>query len=316
MPYNNNQYLAKVNRVMDYAENNLEGDLSLNKLAQVACLSPFYFHRIFRSLTGQTLNQFIQRIRIEKAATLLLQNKEIPITEIAFQLGFSSSASFARLFKENFEMSASTWRKDGYKNSKICKTRNKIRKEKSIKIDYISPIKQEWRIEMQNKEKKLEADVKVMDLSALRIAYVRHTGPYKGAEELFASLYEKLTRWAAPRGILSREDIAFYNVYHDNPEITEDEQLRVSVGVSIKNDDKVDGDIGSMDLPGGKYAVARFRIDADQYQEAWDAVCGDWLSQSGYEPDDRPVFERMISSPEDDPEGKHNVEICVPLKSF
>ena len=62
------EYTARINRVLDYIEANIDTALSLETLAGVAHFSPFHFHRIFKAMTGETLNRFIQRIRVEKAA--------------------------------------------------------------------------------------------------------------------------------------------------------------------------------------------------------------------------------------------------------
>ena len=69
-----------------------------------------------------------------------------------------------------------------------------------------------------------------------------------------------------------------------------------------------------MTLPGGRYAVAHFELYPEQYGEAWQAVYGGWLAESGYACDDRPSFERYLRSPEEHPEHKHDVEIWLPVK--
>jgi DNA gyrase inhibitor GyrI len=49
-------------------------------------------------------------------------------------------------------------------------------------------------------------------------------------------------------------------IYHDNPDITDETKLRVSVSISVPPDTAVDGEIGKMVLPAGKYALARFEL--------------------------------------------------------
>jgi len=66
------EYIHRINRVIDYIEKNLDQDLGLEKLSEVAHFSPFHFHRIFSAFMGETLNGFIRRIRVEKAASMLL----------------------------------------------------------------------------------------------------------------------------------------------------------------------------------------------------------------------------------------------------
>ena len=71
------------------------------------------------------------------------------------------------------------------------------------------------------------------------------------------------------------------------------------------------GETGKMTIPSGKYAVARFSLSGDEFQEAWGWVYGTWLPQSGYQPDDRLCFEIY---PEEEKNGKFTVDICVPVK--
>lgn len=148
----------------------------------------------------------------------------------------------------------------------------------------------------------------------MHVAYVRHVGPYAGDSELFGRLIGTLMKWAGPRGLMNPPDTQMLMVYHDNPEITDESKLRTSVCITVPEKTPVDGDIGAMEIPGGRYAIAHFEIDAEQFGEAWQYVYGQWLPDSGYQPDDRLCFERCLNDPGQHPEGKHEVDICVPVK--
>ncbi len=148
----------------------------------------------------------------------------------------------------------------------------------------------------------------------MNVAYVRHVGPYAGQEQLFEGLFGKLMGWAGPRGLLAQPDLKCLCVYHDNPEVTAEEKLRVSVCATVPEGTPVDGEIGTMKVPGGKFAVARFEISADQYGDAWNALMGGWMPESGYQPDDRLCFELAVNNPKEHPECKHIVDICVPVR--
>lgn len=325
------EYVSRINRVLDYVEKNLEKSLSLKELAAVAFFSPFHFHRTFRAITGETLNQFINRVRIERAATHLLTSRTKPITEIAMDCGFSGSATFARAFQNTYGMSASEWRDGGYErfsknrqsDSKNGKMDGNIRKELQNQPAYINdetnvtvPVLSSLteRSDVMKNASTLTADVKVENLPEMNVAYVRHVGPYKGDSELFQDLWGRLMRWAGPRGLMQQPDLKCMCVYHDSPEITEEDKLRTSVCITVPEDTTVDGEVGKMKLEGGKYAMAHFEIVAHQYEQAWNFVYGTWLPESGYQPDDRAPFELCLNNPEEHPEKKHIVEICVPVK--
>ncbi|MCP4692090.1 MAG: AraC family transcriptional regulator [Desulfobacterales bacterium] len=312
------EYVSRINRVIDHIETNLDGNLSLESLARVASFSRFHFHRIFKAMVGETLNQFIQRVRLEKAAARLIASPGKSITEIALDAGFSGSSTFARAFKESFRVSATQWR---LQDGKICKTNGKKRqtigkiwKDLEISSRYIDSINrnQKWRIKMKDRKQQVEVEVK--EMSEMNVAYVRHIGPYKGDGALFKGMFDKLTRWAGPRDLLRFPETRMLSVYHDDPEITDEEKLRTSVCITIPGDADVDGEIGKMTVPGGKFAVARFEISSDEFEAAWGAVMGGWMPESGYQPDDRLCYELCHNNPDEHPEKKHIVDICVPVK--
>ena len=119
-------------------------------------------------------------------------------------------------------------------------------------------------------------------------------------------------QWAQPRSLLDAETKALI-VYHDNPEITEDEKLRVSVCISVHPETPVGSEIGKMTIAGGKYAPAHFRLAPDGYAEAWRWVYAEWLPASGYQPDDRPCFE-MYPEGDKAEDGTTAVDIVIPVR--
>ena len=152
---------------------------------------------------------------------------------------------------------------------------------------------------------KNQIQVEVKDMPELHVAYVRHTGPYQGDSELFENLFNKLMKWAGPRDLLRFPETQVLAVYHDDPEITDEDKLRTSACITVPEDTAVEGEVGKMVIPGGKFAVARFELAADEYQDAWDTVFGVWLPESGYQPDDRLCYELYPTDPKEHPEGKH-----------
>ncbi|MBD3170233.1 MAG: helix-turn-helix domain-containing protein [candidate division Zixibacteria bacterium] len=312
-------YVSRLNRVLDYIDANLGREMTLNELAAVANFSPYHFHRIFGSMMGEPLYKFIQRTRVEKAASQLYLYPHKSITEIALDCGFGSSAAFARVFKAHFKVSASEWRELG--NSKNNQTDGKNRQmdsndgKDSIEVKvYLDGVTNnlKWSITMTEKSQ-LKAEVEVKELPDIHVAYVRHTGPYAGDGQLFQMLFGKLFQWAGPRGLINPQQTQTFTLYHDDPNITEERKLRISCCISVPEDTEVSGEIGKTVISGGKYAVSRFELSTDEYSQAWDAVFKGWLPQSGFVPDDKPCFERYLNNPEEHPEKKCIVEICVPV---
>ena len=195
--YLRQEYISRINRVIDYIEKNIDSDLGLEKLSGVACFSSFHFHRLFSALVGETLNLFIKRLRVEKAVGMLRGNPKYSITEIAFGCGFSGSAAFSRAFKEYYGISASEFRSGGcIRISKKCKAESNKRKEKIPASHYIDS-------RMSKLDGRLKMNVEVKEVPEMTVAYVRNIGPYKGDLELFKNLSDKLFKWAGPTSYLT-----------------------------------------------------------------------------------------------------------------
>ena len=317
----NKDTIARINRVLDYIEEHKGDSLTLNELAEVAHLSPYHFHRIFSVTMGESLGKFVQRIRLNWAAGKLTSNPETPITQIAFDTGFSSSAAFAHAFKQQWGMSAKEWRTrfplgsnldQELRKNEHMRSKSPVEWESKILPSSSVPFTQRWRVSMKE-QSTITADVTVRDIDPIPVAYVRHVGPYAGDGALFERLFGRLYQWAGPRDLINAETMAF-SIYHDSPEVVEEDKLRTSCCISVPEGTKGEGDVGTMTLAGGRYAVAYFEIDPSQYGQVWEAVYAGWLPDSGYTPDDRPAFEKYIGQPGEGPEGKHCVEIWLPVK--
>jgi AraC family transcriptional regulator len=302
------EYTSRINRTFDYIESNLDKPMTLDELASVANFSKFHFNRIFHSMVGETPFQFILRIRIERAAMLMVTSRKERISDIAQKCGFSEISVFSRNFKNYFSVSASEYRtlKSNLSNLSQHERNNGQQPEKTT-LYFCPEVKTiKWRTNM-----KLNKSVEVKDLPKMTLAYIRHIGPYKGDARLFETLWNRLFAWAGPRGLIGGKDFRSLIIYHDDPNVTQEQKLRMSVCVTVPSSTKVEGEVGKMDLEAARYVVARFELTDQEFQQAWDWVYGSWFPESGYQPDDKPCFEMYPEEPKD---GKFVVEICVPVK--
>ena len=316
------KYASRINKVVDYIDANFSENFTLDELASIADFSKFHFCRLFQSFTGESLFSFISRIRLEKSADKLLRNLKTPITEIALDSGYSSSAVFAKAFRDKFDMTPTAWR-ESYLAGTLCQSnagktesnpeqaKGNWEKVASIEFTYIGYGKDAntWRFKMNDKE----TEVKVADWPETTVAYIRYVGPYAGNEELFKGLWDRLCNWAGPRGLLGKPESKFLIVYHDSPDITEEDKLRTSVCVTVPPNTEVSGEVGKLIIDPGKYAMGRFYVRGDEFGQAWAWMCGKWLPSSGYQADDRVCFE-MYPESDLDENGKMVVDICIPVK--
>lgn len=314
-----NEYIGRINKVIDHIENNLDKSFTLEELAKIAHFSKFHFHRLFLSIMGETLFRFIQRVRLERAANRLTFEPKIPITAIAMDCGFSSSASFSNSFKESFKTSPRDWRKKSLfsnqiqQNSNLNKKESNQAKETTTTMQYLGNQNnvQKWKATARDKTQLIE----VFDRPETHVIYVRHVGAYKQDFDLFEDLNTRLFNWAAPRGLINFPDTEYLIICHDDPELTNEEKLRISVCLSVDKDIEANGEIGKMIVPAGKYAQINFRIKPLEIGAAWNWVYCCWLPVSGFIPDDRPSFELYpmdgsISGDKDD----IDLIISIPVK--
>lgn len=313
------EYTKRINRALDFIDANLSKELSVPQIAKVACFSQFHFHRLFTAMMGETINAYTRRRRLEVAAMRLRNSPNESITDIALDCGFGSSSTFARAFRAHFGCSAGQWRKqerDAHLDakSKIGQAFRKIRTVETLETRKIGPQTSviRWMVQMQDQQN-IESRVEVRDEPSRTIAYVRHVGPYAGNTELFGRLIDRITRWGLARG-LSQEQCLPIIVGHDDPMITAEDKLRISVGVTVPAGTVPEHEIGVMSLPQGRYAVATFEVPTQAIPGAWQALKAGWLPSSGYQPDDRPCFERVLRSPREHPQGLHHFEIYFPVR--
>ncbi|NOU68874.1 response regulator [Paenibacillus sp. LMG 31461] len=98
-----------VRRVHEYVSANLDKDLSLNRLADLVFLAPFYFSRLYKSKTGTSITDYIAELRIQKAKQLLLETSH-KVADIGVMLGYFSPPYFTRFFKKATQLTPQEYR--------------------------------------------------------------------------------------------------------------------------------------------------------------------------------------------------------------
>lgn len=108
-PDTKRDYTERVQKVLVYIQQHLGEAPGLDELARIACFSPFHFHRIFRGMVGESVNQHVRRLRLERAA-MVLKSSERSIIDVAFDAGYQTHESFTRAFRGAFACSPSGFR--------------------------------------------------------------------------------------------------------------------------------------------------------------------------------------------------------------
>src|ERR1700683_1560362 len=104
-------YLVRLQRVIDYIDQHLDGDLDLETVSRVAAFSKFHFHRQFTATFGLSVHRYVQLARLKRASGWLVSGGARSVTEIAMDAGYDAPDAFARAFRRWFEQSPSSFRK-------------------------------------------------------------------------------------------------------------------------------------------------------------------------------------------------------------
>lgn len=316
-----NDYRQRINLVLNYLISNLHENPSLERLAEVACYSKYHFHRIFKAVVGETVNDYKRRLRLERAALKLIYEQKKSISDISFECGFSSMQNFSKAFKRHFKLTPSDIKTelDFRKPKSICKQIGIINLglEKNtmgniqVESDHTGIIDSAKDYVMAKGD---AMDVTVKDMPPLIVTYIRHIGVLDPAKLL--GCFEKLIQWVSSRGLYN-EDTLILGVIRDLPSITPAGRCRYDACVTIPEHIKPDGEIGCQVVDGGKFAVSRCEVVNNNFHAPWYALMTDWLPFSGYHPSVPPApYEIIRSAPNKKPTQKVNVDICLPIEAF
>jgi AraC family transcriptional regulator len=291
----NSEYAQRIDRVIDHLRGNLHRQVKLEELAKVACFSEFHFHRIFGAVSGETLNNFTNRLRLEKAARLLRYSDK-SLTDIALDCGFSSSATFSRAFRSGYDTSPRQFRKSGeIKKSKICK-------ELFDDQDYDLP--------MSAEEKRAAFPVRLIDIPERQVAYIRVTNAFEG-DRVLAAL-KTMIEWAKSQDIFSQGIL--FGMTVDDPHVTPKHLYRYEVCLASSLPFECMEGMSKLKMPAMRYAVANVSGDIRKVATAWDYIYRNWLINSAYEPEHAPALEIFLEK-ENALDWSHcELALCLPVR--
>ncbi|MCG1035631.1 AraC family transcriptional regulator [Polaribacter sargassicola] len=294
--------IARLNTAIEFIENNLSEKLSLEIIAEKAHFSPFHFHRLFKIVVNETVHNFINRKRIEKSAAYLLYQKEKNITEIAETVGYSNLSAFSKSFKKFYGISPNKFKEDSpEKYSKICKTESNIGKVSVTFQQYICNINNaiNWL--------SMKTSPEIKKTPRLDLATIS----YKGKMEGIGSAYNRLVKWATPKGLIN-EQTNMVTIYHDSPKITDPNNLRMSACLVLKEPIELDGEVNLKILSPTKCIVSRLEITPFQFQQAWESSFA-FMIENGYKKSEIDPFEIYYNNAAEHPENKFIVDLCIPI---
>jgi AraC family transcriptional regulator len=288
-------YKERILRVLVFIQQNLGNELSLDELAKTAHFSAYHFHRIFRGMVGESLKEHIRRLRLERAATQL-KHTDQSVLEIALDAGYETHEAFTRAFSTVCGCSPSSFRK----------SKSVLFKSGSSRVHYSEngPLKN---IKLPSGGKPM--NVKIEKMEPMRVAFVRHVGPYNEV----SVAWDKLCTILGKEGLLG-PGTKFIGICYDDPEVTPPEKIRYDACVTVGNDFQPQGDIGVQTISGGEYAVVTHIGPYNKLGQTYAKLFGRWLPQSGRELRSEPGLEFYLNSPESTEPKELLTDIYVPLE--
>ncbi|HSL46995.1 MAG TPA: AraC family transcriptional regulator [Anaerolineales bacterium] len=271
-----NLYIQRINAVIGHVRENLNEDLSLDSLARVAGFSPFHFHRVFKSITEETISDMVVRLRLERAAVLLRSSPELSITEAAFASGFKSGSVFSRAFKKQYGLNARQWdRQSPLKNSKNGQVLERFPR---YTLETLSDFAEQD-----------EFEVRLRSLPEQRLAYIRVYDSYSQFSKV-SEAYYRLIGWYRQRGG-SLEKATLYGMSQDDPEVTPLRLCRFDWCLTVPVDWQAEGEVSMQSFPACRVAMIRCVGGFEQEVRALQYLFRYWLPRSRYQPANLPGME-------------------------
>jgi AraC family transcriptional regulator len=269
-------YCRRVKLVQEYIAHHLAEPLSPVELSQVANLSLHHFHRVFRGVTGESIGEYVRRLKLERAARRLRVTNQ-KIIDIAFDAGYSSHEGFTRAFREYFGVAPSEFRGQ-------------------LPIYLGSPISPPDRVEIRH-------------IHPISVAQIRHVGAYGESGQVFSSLLS----WAVSANI-NLAQARMFGLCADDPDITPVNHLRFDACIEYHGSGDVLRGITTGYIPGGKYAIATHIGPYNTILDTYLALIGGWIPQTSYELHDEAVVEFYLDDPNQTPPERLRTELWIRLR--
>ncbi|WP_295750044.1 GyrI-like domain-containing protein [Undibacterium sp.] len=279
-----NHYERRLSRVTAYLHAHLDQDLDLNKLAEVACMSPYHWHRIYQAVHGESVVAAVKRLRLQRAANHLARS-EMTIDQIANLTGYPNRQSFTRTFSAVYGLPPARYRKAG----------------SHIQFSPPSPTRSAHMY-----------PVNISSSPTIPVICVEHIGAYIGIAQAFDTL----------KGCASSRDLfdantRWFGVYLDDPVSVAESELRSLACISPPAKlapESLQAPLRSAEIKGGKYAVLHYKGPYSDMAAVYQWLYGNWLPASGQEAADAPAFEEYLNNPRDTAPTELLTNIYLPLR--
>lgn len=265
----NKSHLEQINLALVYVHNNFDSNITAEDLAEVSGYSIFHFHRIFKELVGQSVNDYIRNTRLEKASNLLLYNQHKSIEQIAKDSGFSTATGFSAAFKKKFGLTPKQWRKGGYEKGKSLDSKvSMIEVDKDIDIG--TPV--------------------IVNEDEIPMLYMR----VYGYEDDVSAIWRDMKEWSEEMGILDKPH-RYIGLFHNHPSFAPYNQARYLACIQSDSDAFRSGKVGKCVISNGKFARFHFTCKHSELYKMMHLAYMKWLPESNYEVRNFPAYVEYLN---------------------
>ena len=287
---------ARVQRVVDYIENHLKGDLSIPTLAAVSGYSRWHFQHIFHATAGETVTEYVRARRLTRAL-FELSTTDKRIIEIAHDYTFESQEAFTRSFKRKFLTTPAAARRHGV-NEMLCKSKAKIT------LAYLQHIYKG--ITMQPKIVTC-AELKVVGLSA---KFISALSPNKNNMKVIPPLWDNFL--SQRHRIANVASLVNFGVCEAASDGAADEACYYACTEVTSFKDIPEGMVSKI-IPAGDYAVFTHKGVVENIEHTLRYIYGAWLPSSKKELRDAPDLELYDHRFKPNSENSE-IELYIPIK--
>ncbi|MDU1906155.1 MAG: GyrI-like domain-containing protein [Dysgonomonas sp.] len=279
-----NVHFEIINKVLVYINQHLFEALEGEQLAEIAGMSFYHFRRVFKSIKGENIGNYIQRLRLEYIAYQLIST-DLPSTEIIRDSAVYTKSSLSKAFKKRFGMSPSEYRKE-LKN---------------------------WVVDTL-KDYQTEIIPEIKKISELHILCAEVGTAYTTIEK-YKALWDQLIDFAKEND-LANSNNKYVSLSMDEPLVTKTEHRRFYLGITAKESVKPSGIFGKIPLEGGLYAIFRHKGEYVLLPDVYRSIYLNWLPKSGYRQSQPLTFEVYINTPREVPPTDLLTDIYIPIEKI
>lgn len=292
-----------VTRIKEIIDTSFYLEIDLDKLVIESGYTKYHFLRIFKKDIGVTPISYLNKVRLKHAVELLIRTDRT-VLDIAISVGFNSLSSFYTQFKKVYNGTPKDFQRNRCSN--IHEKVSNIGEELVDLSNYPNAINDFFR-------KVWRMKVIIKDLPQMKVAYVRKTGSYIDGN---IEHWNKLVSWAYSKNLFPSNS-TFIGTALDNAYTTPEDECRHDACVTLPEGFKEEPSMEYKIIEGGLYGVYIFYDDVDKIPLAYTNIINSWLPDSGFKLDliNRPFLDINRNNPNNDPEGKSRIDICIPIVS-